>query len=123
MYASTSACSASASIRRAPSRTISSITDAGAGGLSRPAGSGTTVSMGVPSQPAFQRQPLLETSTTRTPGRYTPFSRPSRQIHRFQALLEVGGVLALDGCAIGEGGRDVMPGLGLPGARRWPSLE
>src|SRR5258708_37798907 len=43
--------------------------------------------MGVPSQPAFQRQPLLETSTTRTPGRYTPFSRPSRQIHRFQALL------------------------------------
>jgi len=41
----------------------------------------------VPSQPAFQRQPLLETSTTRSPGRYTPSSRPSRQIHRFQALL------------------------------------
>src|ERR1039457_1238523 len=33
----------------------------------------------VPSQPAFQRQPLLETSTTRSPGRYTPFPRlPAR---------------------------------------------
>jgi hypothetical protein len=32
--------------------------------------------MGVPSQPAFQRQPLLETSTTRSPGRYTPFRVP-----------------------------------------------
>ena len=29
----------------------------------------------VPS-PAFQRQPLLETSTTRSPGRYTPFLMP-----------------------------------------------
>ena len=38
--------------------------------------------------PAFQRRPLLETSTTRSPGRYTLLrSRPSRQIHRFQALL------------------------------------
>jgi hypothetical protein len=41
----------------------------------------------VPSRPARQRRPLLETSTTRSPGRYTPFSRPSRQIHRSQALL------------------------------------
>src|SRR5258708_20674865 len=87
MYASTSACSASASIRRAPSRTISSITDDRAAELSRLAGSGTTVSLGVPSQPAFQRQPLLETSTTRTPRRYTPFSRPSPPLHNFQPLL------------------------------------
>ena len=65
----------SASIRRATSRTISSISDPGAE-PSRPAGSGTTVSMGVPSQSAFQRQPLLETSTTRSPGRYTPFLMP-----------------------------------------------
>src|SRR5215469_12420582 len=45
--------------------------------------------MGVPSQPARQRQLLLETSTTRSPGRYTPPSPsvPSRPIHRFQALL------------------------------------
>ena len=39
--------------------------------------------------PAFQRRPLLETSTTRSSGKVHPPSRPhpSRQIHRFQALL------------------------------------
>jgi hypothetical protein len=48
MYAATSACSAAASICRAPSRTIWSISDDGSPAGSAAATSGTTVSMGVP---------------------------------------------------------------------------
>jgi hypothetical protein len=60
MYAATSASRAAASIRRAPSRTISSITDppvivaAGVGSSEV-----TTVSTGVPSRPALTRGPCL----------------------------------------------------------------
>ena len=53
IYASTSACSAAASIWRAPSRTIWSITEGDPSAVSATGRSGTTVSMGVPSQPAF----------------------------------------------------------------------
>ena len=52
MQAATSACSAAASICRAPSRTIWSISDDGCPSAGRaPATSGTTVSMGVSSRP------------------------------------------------------------------------
>src|SRR5258705_7975016 len=76
MYASTSDCSASASIRRAPSRTISSISD------DEPSfppawpepSPGTTVSIGLylPGRRANAGH-CLRASTTRSPGRYTPF--------------------------------------------------
>ena len=76
--------SASASIRRAPSRTISSISDdePSAGRSSPAGGSGATVSIGC-AFPARRGNagPCLRTST-RSPGRYTP----SRHIQRFQAL-------------------------------------
>ncbi len=85
MQAPTSARGASASIRRAPSRTISSISD----GQPSFAPSWPEPSPGdhgehrvVPSRPARQRRPLPETST-RSPERYTP----PRPIHRFQLLL------------------------------------
>src|SRR4029079_15152313 len=76
MYASTSARRASASIRRAPSRTSSSITDATADRAapepSRSAESETTVSIGsyLPDQ-RLPRRSSLEPSIGH-PGRYAP---------------------------------------------------
>src|SRR5215467_14432643 len=97
MYAATSARNASASIRRAPSRTISSISDTdpaiepvieAAADSSGPSdSSGTTVNTVAPSRPALLRRPLLE-----EPFRMIGRVRPSLilLIHRFQALLPGG---------------------------------
>src|SRR3954447_10580586 len=87
MYAATSASRAAASIRRAPSRTISSINDPPADGGTGPVtgvgSSGfTTVSTGVPSRPALARGPCWKPSSA-IPGKV----RPPKVIHRFQALL------------------------------------
>src|SRR6476469_6759455 len=88
MYASTSARRASASIRRAPSRTISSITDDAADRAapepSRSAESETTVSIGsyLPDQRCRAGLAWNLSSVTREG---TPHPKP---IHRFQALLE-----------------------------------
>src|SRR5436305_10409618 len=84
MYASTSACSAAASIRRAPSRTIWSISDDSAS----PAGSteeksGTMVGIGC-AFPAGVGPPALLDGPLRTIREGTP---SSRHIHRFQAFL------------------------------------
>src|SRR4051812_42523886 len=87
MYASTSARRASASIRRAASRTISSITDDAADRAapepSRSAESETTVSIGsyLPDQRCRAGLAWNLHSVTREG---TPLPRP---IHRFQALL------------------------------------
>src|SRR5258705_13670607 len=87
MYASTSARRASASIRRAPSRTISSITDDAADRAapepSRSAESETTVSIGsyLPDQRCRAGLAWNLSSVTREG---TPHPKP---IHRFQALL------------------------------------
>src|SRR4051812_20979803 len=87
MYASTSARRASASIRRAPSRTISSITDDAADRAapepSRSAESETTVSIGsyLPDQRCRAGLAWNLHSVTREG---TPLPEP---IHRFQALL------------------------------------
>src|SRR6476469_7731461 len=89
MYASTSARRASASIRRAPSRTISSITDDAADRAapepSRSAESETTVSIGsyLPDQRCRAGLAWNLSSVTREG---TPHPKP---IHRFQALLEI----------------------------------
>src|SRR3954469_11863745 len=89
MYASTSARRASASIRRAPSRTISSITDDAADRAapepSRSAESETTVSIGsyLPDQRC--RAGLAWNLSSVTPEG-TPHPKP---IHRFQALLHI----------------------------------
>ena len=86
MYASTSARRASASIRRAPSRTISSITDDAADRAapepSRSAESETTVSIGsyLPDQRCRAGLAWNLSSVTREG---TPHPKP---IHRFQAL-------------------------------------
>src|SRR4029077_7413738 len=88
MYASTSARRASASIRRAPSRTISSITndaaDRPAPEPSRSAESETTVSIGsyLPDQRCRAGLAWNLSSVTREG---TPHPKP---IHRFQALLD-----------------------------------
>src|ERR1700741_3705063 len=88
MYASTSARRASASIRRAPSRTISSITDDAADRAapepSRSAESETTVSIGsyLPDQRCRAGLAWNLSSVTREG---TPHPKP---IHRFQALLD-----------------------------------
>src|SRR6185436_16717699 len=90
MYASTSARWASASIRRAPSRTISSITDDAADRAapepSRSAESETTVSIGsyLPDQRCRAGLAWNLSSVTREG---TPHPKP---IHRFQALLASG---------------------------------
>src|SRR6187200_183293 len=87
MYASTSARRASASIRRAPSRTSSSITDDAADRAapepSRSAESETTVSIGsyLPDQRCRAGLAWNLSSVTREG---TPHPKP---IHRFQALL------------------------------------
>src|SRR6185369_13435367 len=87
MYASTSARRASASIRRAPSRTSSSITDDAADRAapepSRSAESETTVSIGsyLPDQRCRAGLAWNLQSVTREG---TPHPKP---IHRFQALL------------------------------------
>src|SRR5687768_3229228 len=86
MYAATSASNAAASIRRAPSRTISSIGDtleaAAAAAAGVTSGSATTVSMGVPSRPALARGPYsIPGLRTRREG------TPPDLIHRFRALL------------------------------------
>src|SRR6476620_5214844 len=87
MYASTSARRAPASIRRAPSRTISSITDDAADRAapdpSRSAESETTVSIGsyLPDQRCRAGLAWNLSSVTREG---TPHPKP---IHRFQALL------------------------------------
>src|SRR3954452_20019624 len=87
MYASTSARRASASIRRAPSRTSSSITDDAADRAapepSRSAESETTVSIGsyLPDQRCRAGLAWNLHSVTREG---TPLPEP---IHRFQALL------------------------------------
>src|SRR4051795_13513264 len=92
MYASTSARRASASIRRAPSRTISSITDDAADRAapepSRSAESETTVSIGsyLPDQRCRAGLAWNLHSVTREG---TPLPEP---IHRFQALLSCDGV-------------------------------
>src|SRR5258706_11932307 len=83
MYAATSASNAAASIRRAPSRTISSINDPPSTG---PAGASsllvTTVSTGVPFRPALARGPYsIPGLRTRREG------TPPDLIHRFRALL------------------------------------
>src|SRR5690606_18188343 len=86
MYAATSASNAAASIRRAPSRTISSIGDtfeaatAAVAGVT--SGSATTVSMGVPSRPALARGPY----SIPVLGFVGRVSRPTL-VHRFRALL------------------------------------
>src|SRR3954454_17326785 len=90
MYASTSARRASASIRRAPSRTISSITDDAADRTapepSRSAESETTVRIGsyLPDQRCRAGLAWNLSSVTREG---TPLPEP---IHRFQALLLIG---------------------------------
>src|SRR6476469_5555677 len=87
MYASTSARRASASIRRAPSRTISSITDDAADRAahepSRSAEAETTVSIGsyLPDKRCRAGLACNLSSVTREG---TPLPKP---IHRFQALL------------------------------------
>src|SRR5260221_2477433 len=83
MYAAPSASNAAASIRRAPSRTISSINDPPSTG---PAGASsllvTTVSTGVPFRPALARGPYsIPGLRTRREG------TPPDLIHRFRALL------------------------------------
>src|SRR6187399_1132794 len=89
MYASTSARRASASIRRAPSRTSSSITDDAADRAapepSRSAESETTVSIGsyLPDQRCRAGLAWNLSSVTREG---TPHPKP---IHRFQALLQL----------------------------------
>src|SRR6478672_4668623 len=91
MYASTSAHRASASIRRAPSRTSSSITDDAADRAapepSRSAESETTVSIGsyLPDQRCRAGLAWNLSSVTREG---TPHPKP---IHRFQALLRNAG--------------------------------
>src|SRR3954453_18240739 len=100
MYASTSARRASASIRRAPSRTISSITDDAADRAapepSRSAESETTVSIGsyLPDQRCRAGLAWNLHSVTREG---TPLPEP---IHRFQALLPEG-VSGGDGSSVG----------------------
>src|SRR3954454_14063904 len=97
MYASTSARRASANIRRAPSRTISSITDDAADRAapepSRSAESETTVSIGsyLPDQRCRAGLAWNLHSVTREG---TPLPEP---IHRFQALLLVGAGLDANG--------------------------
>src|SRR3954468_3980838 len=97
MYASTSARRASASIRRAPSRTISSITDDAADRAapepSRSAESETTVSIGsyLPDQ---RCRAGLAWNLSSVPREGTPHPKP---IHRFQALLWPHGDRAFDG--------------------------
>src|SRR3954465_11971370 len=109
MYASTSARRASASIRRAPSRTISSITDDAADRAapepSRSAESKTTVSTGsyLPDQRCRAGLAWNLQSVTREG---TPHPKP---IHRFQALLPDDAVDALVATAIGAI-RDIASG-------------
>src|SRR2546429_3915125 len=76
MYAATSASNAAASIRRAPSRTMSSISDtldAGVAGVT--SGSATTVSMGIPSRPALARGAVTRFLDLDSSGGYP--ARPS----------------------------------------------
>src|SRR6476661_8021689 len=100
MYASTSARRASASIRRAPSRTSSSITDDAADRAapepSRSAESETTVSIGsyLPDQ-RLPRRSSLEPSIGH-PGRYAP-SQADPQISSIARRLRVP-----------DGGREVL---------------
>src|SRR6185437_3511126 len=96
MYASTSARRASASIRRAPSRTSSSITDDAADRAApepsrRSAESETTVSIGsyLPDQRCRAGLAWNLSSVTREG---TPHPKP---IHRFQALLDGPAAIAL----------------------------
>src|SRR6476659_3207136 len=121
MYASTSARRASASIRRAPSRTSSSITDDAADRAapepSRSAESETTVSIGsyLPDQ-RLPRRSSLEPSIGH-PGRYAPYQADpqiSSIAQRFDVLVhllihrwglvgigddfDVGGAVGLLGC-------------------------
>ena len=87
-YSSTSSSNAAASIRRAPSRQISSNVD----DSSSPVDSSvTTVNIGVPSSPALQRQRLLvkvnEEGTSRP--------RTDRSIHNFRSYLLGGGTCSM----------------------------
>src|SRR4029077_19259555 len=97
MYASTSARRASASIRRAPSRTSSSITDDAADRAapepSRSAESETTVSIGsyLPDQ---RCRAGLAWKLQSVPREGTPHPKP---IHRFQALLPLAAAEAFSG--------------------------
>src|SRR5258706_12894514 len=93
MYAATSASNAAASIRRAPSRTISSINAPPSTG---PAGASsllvTTVSTGVPFRPALARGPYsIPGLRTRREG------TPPDLIHRFRALLGRGVLTLMTG--------------------------
>ena len=83
MYASTSACSAAASIRRAPSRTTWSISDDSASPAGSTEKSGTMVGIGC-AFPAGVGPPALLDGPLRMIREGTP---SSRHIHRFQAFL------------------------------------
>ncbi len=80
-YWLTSASSAAASIRRAPSRTISSIKEPD---WVEPS-SATTLSTSMPSRPALQRGPTRRPSNDHREG--TPSASLPGLIHRFRALL------------------------------------
>src|SRR3984893_3741444 len=93
MRSSTSACSASASIRRAPSRTMSSITDEDSPSAtlpiraSCPAGSGTTVSMGRTFPTSVGAPVLLENLHSIT-GKVRP-SRSSTGLKHCSARVDL----------------------------------